>query len=379
MKKILIVSAVLVAVSLGYSLKFVNIYQTEQNEKNQIEEKITNYLSQMTIEQKIGQMLMISNRTPNMTPELLEELTKIQPGGFIFFAENFSTQNASLQLVEEIKNSTTIPMFLSVDQEGGRVQRLKSQNDINVATIPPMSEIGKTNDLNKAYEIGQTIGTDLKSFGLNMDFAPVLDVLTNDENKAILGRSFGSDYNLVSNMGILVGKGLQDTGIIPVYKHFPGHGSTITDSHYDLPVLTKTKEELLSSDLIPFKNAIKNNAKVIMIGHLAIPNITKDNTPSSLSKEIITQLLKEELNYKGLIITDALNMKALTKYYSESQIYEMAINAGVDILLMPENPDMAIKTIKEGVQKGTIEESKINDSVKKILMLKAQYLTFLIE
>ncbi len=377
MKKIVITTILLATITLSYGLKFLKVYETEKQEQNYMEEQISNYLNGMSLEEKIGQMLMISNRTPTMTSELNTTLNHVKPGGFIFFAENFTNQENSKKLIKDINDTAKIPMLLSIDQEGGRVQRIKSQNDIIVTDIPPMSEIGATNDFKKAYEVGVTIGTDLKTFGLNMNFAPVLDVLTNTENKSILGRSFGNNSTTVSEMGINVANGLKSTGIIPTYKHFPGHGSTTVDSHYELPVLTKTKEELWESDLIPFQNAIHNQAEVIMIGHLAIPNITNNNIPSSLSKEIITDLLKNELNYKGIVITDALNMKAITKYYSESQIYEMAINAGVDILLMPEHPEMAINMIKDSIEKGKIKESQINDSVKKILTLKYKYLDFL--
>lgn len=377
MKKIVITTILLATITLSYGLKFLKVYETEKQEQNYMEEQISNYLNGMSLEEKIGQMLMISNRTPTMTSELNTTLNHVKPGGFIFFAENFTNQENSKKLIKDINDTTKIPMLLSIDQEGGRVQRIKSQNDIIVTDIPPMSDIGATNDFEKAYEVGVTIGTDLKTFGLNMNFAPVLDVLTNTENKSILGRSFGNNSTTVSEMGINVANGLKSTGIIPTYKHFPGHGSTTVDSHYELPVLTKTKEELWESDLIPFQNAIHNQAEVIMIGHLAIPNITNNSIPSSLSKEIITDLLKNELNYKGIVITDALNMKAITKYYSESQIYEMAINAGVDILLMPEHPEMAINMIKDSIEKGKIKESQINDSVKKILTLKYKYLDFL--
>lgn len=377
MKKIVITTILLATITLSYGLKFLKVYETEKQEQNYMEEQISNYLNGMSLEEKIGQMLMISNRTPTMTSELNTTLNHVKPGGFIFFAENFTNQENSKKLIKDINDTAKIPMLLSIDQEGGRVQRIKSQNDIIVTDIPPMSDIGATNDFEKAYEVGVTIGTDLKTFGLNMNFAPVLDVLTNTENKSILGRSFGNNSTTVSEMGINVANGLKSTGIIPTYKHFPGHGSTTVDSHYELPVLTKTKEELWESDLIPFQNAIHNQAEVIMIGHLAIPNITNNNIPSSLSKEIITDLLKNELNYKGIVITDALNMKAITKYYSESQIYEMAINAGVDILLMPEHPEMAINMIKDSIEKRKIKESQINDSVKKILTLKYKYLDFL--
>lgn len=382
MKKIIISSLLIVAVTLGFTLKFVNVEKMEQQEKkiqDEREEKINTYMQNMSLEEKIGQMLIISKRVPSMTEELRNELTTIQPGGFIFFAENFTNHTNTTTLITEINQTAKIPYILSVDQEGGRVQRLKKQEDIDVNTIPSMQEIGETKDPNIAFQVGTQIGKDLKRYGLNMNFAPVLDTLTNNENKSILGRSFGSDYNLVSNMGLSLSKGLKETGIIPVYKHFPGHGSTTVDSHYDLPVLTKSKEELRKSDLIPFQNAIENDAEVIMIGHLAIPNITNDQTPSSLSKEIITDLLKKEMGFNGLVVTDALNMKALTKYYSEAEIYEKAINAGVDLLLMPEHPNQAIYWIKESISNGKISEEQINDSVKKILNLKYKYCNFLKE
>ena len=376
MKKILLTSIIIV-ITLGISTTFIKNYEVTQTKKKNEVEKVLSYLNEMSIEEKIGQMLMISDRTAMMSENLQNNLTENKPGGFIFFSENFTNKEESLKLIDAIKQSSKIPLLLSIDQEGGRVQRLKTQNDIQVFEIPSMIEVGKNNDVNYAFEIGKKIGKDLNAYSLNMNFAPVLDTLTNSSNKSLLDRSFGSDYNLVSNMGISVAKGLKEEKIIPVYKHFPGLGSTIVDSHYDLPVLSKTKEELLKSDLIPFQAAIQNNAEIIMIGHLSIPSITKDQTPSSLSKEIITNLLKEEMGFTGIVITDALNMKALTKYYKESEIYEMAINAGVDILLMPENPSFAITSIKDSIKKGNIQEEKINESVKKILLLKAKYLGFL--
>ena len=159
-----------------------------------------------------------------------------------------------------------------------------------------------------------------------------------------------------------------------VYKHFPGHGNTSVDSHEDLPIVTKTKEELLKDDIIPFMDAIKNGEEVIMIGHLAVPSITGDNTPASLSRKIITDLLKNELGFKGLVITDALNMGALTNNYTQDEVYIKAINAGVDILLMPNGSKDALNTIRDAVNKGMISEDTINNSVRKILTLKYKYI-----
>lgn len=330
-------------------------------------------IADMSIEEKIGQMIIIDYRKPNMDKTLKNILTTVKPGGFIFFSENFQNNTQAKNLINNIKNTASIPLFLSIDQEGGRVQRLKNLAGAKITTIPSMAEIGASKDTNKAYNMGEIIGTDLAKYGINMNFAPVLDVYSNPNNKVIGDRSFGQDPYLVSKMGIALGNGLKKKNVIPVYKHFPGHGNIETDSHYNLPIVNKTKEELLNLDLIPFINAINNNAEVIMIGHLAVPSITGDNTPASISKTLVTDFLKKELGYKNLVITDALNMQALTKNYSSKNICINAINAGVDILLMPENPVNAINYIKEAIKNGTISEEKINTSVKKILNLKRKY------
>lgn len=264
-------------------------------------------------------------------------------------------------------------MFISIDQEGGRVQRLKSMPGMNIINIPSMSKIGESNDENQAYNTGITIANDLKKFSINMNFAPVIDIYLNPKNTVIGDRSFGNNAKTVSKMGLSLANALKNNNIIPVYKHFPGHGNTEKDSHVEIPIITKTKEELYQDELIPFKNAISNNADIIMVGHLALPKITNDYTPASLSKQVVTDLLKNELGYKNLIITDALNMKAITNNYSEKQIYELAINAGVDILLMPNDPILAFNSIKKSLEEGTINETTITKSVEKIIALKLKY------
>ena len=324
----------------------------------------------MTLEEKIGQMIIIDYRKPVFDEELASILGQIKLGGIILFSENFESYNQSIDFIKQVKATNDIPLFISIDQEGGKVQRLKSLSDKNVSLIPSMNEIGNIGDERIAYEIGTVIAEELRVFGINMDFAPVIDTVSNSNNKVIGNRSFGSDYNLVSKMGISLAKGLSDNNIIPVYKHFPGHGNTKVDSHNSLPIIKKTKEELMNEDLIPFKNVIENDAEVIMIGHLAVPSIDASNTPASLSKLIITDFLKNELGFNGLVITDALNMKSITKNYSEEEIYLKAVESGVDILLMPENPSKVITVIKDSIESGTIDEKIVNESVKKIIRLK---------
>ncbi len=333
-------------------------------------ETVDRHLKEMTLDEKIAQMLVISVTGTSLNSTTKKNLTKYKPGGVILFANNLGNYNTTIKFIDDMKKTSSIPLIVSIDQEGGKVQRLTSITGKPATNIPPMYSLGQMDDTNLAYSVGTVTAEELRVFGINMDFAPVLDVLTSEDSKVIGTRSFGTSPELVSKMGLSFAKGLEAKGVIPVYKHFPGHGSTATDSHYDLPVLTKTKAELYDVDLIPFQNAIQNDAKVIMIGHLAIPNITGDKTPASLSKVLITDLLKGEMGYKGLVVTDALNMGALTKNYSEKEIYEMAINAGVDILLMPKSPESAINYIKKSIKEGKIKESQINESVRKILLLK---------
>lgn len=386
-KKIIIVLIILIII-LGGVLAYV--FLTDKDDKkldsntnnssdketlSPLEKKVNEKLESMTLEEKIGQMLIISYRSGEMDDTLKSALVNNKPGGFILFAENFTTYDKTLNLIKSIKETADIPMFMSVDQEGGTVQRLKSLSDVQATKIPAMFDVGKTGDSDIAYQVGEVIGEELEVFGINVDFAPVLDIVESRNQSFIGSRSFGTTPDLVSQMGIQLGKGLEDKGVIPVYKHFPGHGSTTTDSHYDLPVINKTKDELMEKELIPFKKAIGEGADIIMIGHLAIPKITNDKTPASLSKTLITDLLKTELNYQGLVVTDALNMGALTNNYKESEIYEMAINAGVDLLLMPKSSTSAMSSIKASIASGKISEDQINNSVRKILTLKYSKLT----
>ncbi len=370
----LIILIILAGGFLGYLvITDGNISDFSNIGSGKIENKVEKTLKGLTLEEKIGQMLIISYRSGEIDNTLKNALYNNKPGGFILFSENFTRYDNTINLIKAIKESSKIPLFLAVDQEGGSVQRLNAIKGTEVTEIPEMYKLGETKDKELAYQVGKVMAQELKVFGINMDFAPVIDIV-NDKNQSFIGsRSFGTTPELVSSMGLSLAKGLKDNGVIPVYKHFPGHGGTTTDSHYDLPVIDKTKEELLTHELVPFKDAIKEGAEIIMIGHLAIPKID-GNTPASLSKVLITDLLKEELGFKGLVVTDALNMGALTKNYKESEIYEKAINAGVDLLLMPQTSTSAITIIKDLVQKGKIKEEQINNSVRKILKLKYEKL-----
>ena len=364
MKKTIILMSLL-------SLLLLFFFQINYTEKytNPLDEKVLQALSSMTLEEKIGQMLILYETHSEVNEEVKTLFNEIKPGGIILNKENITTYTNTKRYIEEIKTLSKFPLIVSIDQEGGRVQRLQLLKDITPTNLPSMFEIGKTQDVSLSYEVGKILAEQVKTLGINVVYAPVCDIVTNEENTVIGTRSFGNSPTLVSSMCTNFAKGIEEEKVIATYKHFPGHGDTTTDSHTSLPIIKKNLEELENFELIPFKEAINENAKIIMVGHIAFPNITNDLTPASLSKTIITDILKKKLNYNGLVITDALNMKALTDNYTDDEIYTMAINAGVDLLLMPNNPHKAIQIIKE-----TINEERINESVAKILRFKFTYL-----
>ena len=365
---------VLCSFVLTFIISFGWITSLHKDEKYELvmsvqEDEILNIMQKMTIEEKIAQMLIIYYNTNTFNDEIRDFVDQVKPGGFILMEGNFSNFDSTKEYISNLKNHSKIPLIISIDQEGGLVQRLKYIKDLKPLDIPDMYDLGSTNNKDLAYQVGKVMAEELRTIGVNVVYAPDIDVYSNPGNTVIGPRSFSSDPKIVSMMANSLANGLEDNKVIATYKHFPGHGDTIIDSHEDLPLINKDYNSLKNLELIPFKEAIKNNAKIIMIGHLALPNITGNNTPATLSKDIIN-ILKNDLNYDGLIITDALNMGALTNYYDPNDLCVQAINAGVDLLLMPGDVNGAINLIKEKV-----DEDRINESVYKILTFKYKYLS----
>ena len=341
-------------------------------EKLSIEEKVNYKMDNLSIDEKIAQMLIvyyIDNSGDKSTikfdlPEGMDIYT-----GFILMSDNITTYDRTLNFVKGMQNDSDIPMIISTDEEGGSVQRIKGIRDISVTDIPYMYYLGQTKDKNLAYKVGEIIANELRTIGVNLTYAPVMDIYSNPNNTVIGKRSFGSDPNTVYDMATSLKNGIEDNLVNTCIKHFPGHGDTETDSHFEIPIINKTLDELENSDLLPFIKSI-NDTNMIMVGHVALPKITNSSIAASLSKEIVTDLLKNKYNYKGLVITDALNMRSLTNNYSDKEIYTMAINAGVDLLLMPNGSKNAIKYIKEAIDDEEIDINTINESVRKILTYK---------
>lgn len=338
-------------------------------EKLSIEEKVNYKMDNLSIDEKIAQMLIVYYIGDEYDENLSNIIKEVKPGGFILMSDNITTYDRTLNFVKGMQNDSDIPMIISTDEEGGSVQRIKEIRDISVTDIPYMYYLGQTKDKNLAYKVGEIIANELRTIGVNLTYAPVMDIYSNPNNIVIGKRSFGSDPNTVYDMATSLKNGIEDNLVNTCIKHFPGHGDTETDSHFEIPIINKTLDELENSDLLPFIKSI-NDTNMIMVGHIALPKITNSSIPASLSKEIVTDLLKNKYNYKGLVITDALNMRSLTNNYSDKEIYTMAINAGVDLLLMPNGSKNAIKYIKEAIDDEEININIINESVRKILTYK---------
>ena len=246
----------------------------------------------------------------------------------------------------------------------------QSKNSFNVPKTPTMKKLGEENDVEKVRQVGFEIGRYLNEYGFNLNFAPDADVLTEPKNKVIGDRSFGKDPYLVSDMASAYIQGLNEAGVLGCYKHFPGHGGTLEDSHSDFAYSYKTLEELKKAELVPFLEAIKQEVPVIMVSHISLPNVIGDNTPTSLSKKMLSEFLRGELNYEGIIITDALDMGAINNHYSIKEAVKKSFNAGADMLLITSSFKEAYFSLLEAFKNGEIPEERLDESLRRILRVK---------
>lgn len=347
------------------------------SESDLLETKISNLLDTMTLEEKVAQLFIITPESltgvgtviqaGNATKKALESYPI---GGLIYFKNNFQSREQIQTMISNSQSYSKIPLFIGVDEEGGMVARIGSNPSLGTTSFPNMAVIGKSGDTNMAYEVGDTIGKEIHELGFNLDFAPIADVVTNSDNTEIGQRSFGSDGAAVASMVSEVVKGLQDNSVASTLKHFPGHGDTVSNSHNGFSSSYRSLDEMRKTEFLPFISGIEAGVDFIMISHLSAVNVTKSDLPSSLSSIIITDILREELGYENIIITDGLNMGAVSQYYTSSHAVIMAIQAGVDMLLMPADFVQAYDGLLNAVKDGTITETRINESVERILRIK---------
>ncbi len=375
-------------VNASYQLKWILPKSTDENsnpavdhisvvslaKKEASETSMTALLSKMSLNEKIGQMMLAGINGTKVNENTRRLINQYHVGGFIFFSNNLTDPDQTVQLLNQIKSENAanpLPLLLSVDQEGGRVTRLPG----DLVNFPTNKEIGSINQSDFSYKVGTLLGKELNEFGFNLDFAPVLDINSNPNNPVIGDRSFGEDPDIVSNLGISTMKGIQSQHIIATIKHFPGHGDTSVDSHLELPVVNKGLDELESLELIPFEQAIKKGADVVMVAHILLPAL--DSTyPASLSEKVVTDILRKQLDFNGIIMTDDMTMEAITDNYQTGAAAVQAVKAGSDIVLVAHRYDQivkAIEAVKTAVLNGEISEERIDESVERIMTLKKKY------
>jgi beta-N-acetylhexosaminidase len=331
-------------------------------------------LNEMSLNDKIGQMIIAGFDGTTINSETQSLINKYKLGGLILYQTNVKDATQLVNLTNALKTSNShnkVPLFLSIDQEGGRINRMPS----SIVNTPSARIIGEQNDEKFAFNIGNVIANELQSFGFNTDFAPVLDIQTNPNNTVIGDRSFGASSSIVSTLGVNMMRGLSSGKIIPVIKHFPGHGDTSVDSHLQLPLVKNDLTRLKKVELVPFTNAIKNQADMVMVAHILVHKIDP-NYPASMSKTIITNSLRNQLGFDGVVITDDMTMGAITKNYKLNDAAVRSIDAGSDIILVGHginNVATVYNSILEAVKNHIISEDTINKSVYRILALKHKY------
>ena len=346
--------------------------------KNKVESKkvdpIEESIKKMTLEEKIGQLVFVGIDDTVISEKSKELINKYKVGGIILFKRNIVNSEQTIKLINSLKSENfknPVPLFLGIDQEGGRVSRISEE----FIVTPTGKEIGSTNDKDFAFRIGGILGKQVSYLGLNLDFAPVLDIYSNAKNTVIGDRAFGKDENVVSNISTEVIKGINSQNIIPVVKHFPGHGDTVIDSHVGLPKVEHDYERLNNFELVPFKRAIENNIDMLMVGHILLTKIDSEN-PATMSKTIISDILREDLRFKGVVITDDMVMGAIIDNYSIEDASIKSIQAGSDIVLIGHGYETVVKVVdnlRKAVHEGNISEERVNESVYRILKVKDKY------
>lgn len=374
------------AVILTYGLVLTSCSNNDEPAVPSTEE-VEAVLRNMTLREKVGQMFFvrIESLDPSIEWTTYDDLANLKNqeitvkmrntneqypvGGIILYAWNIDEETQLARINHQIRSLKGHPL-VCIDEEGGRVSRLANNPNFHVKKYESMASIGATGDPQNAYECGNTIGSYLKYYGFDIDFAPVADVNTNTDNVIIGPRAFSDDPAVAAPMVTNYLQGLKDAGITGCIKHFPGHGDTTSDTHTGYVQSLKTWEEMKRCEMVTFRAGIQWGCQLIMTAHIAVPNVTGSTIPSTMSSVILQDKLRGELGYQNIIITDGMEMGAITQHYTSAEAAVGSIQAGVDIVLGPRNFVEAFDAVLNAVNNGTISEERINQSVRRILALK---------
>ncbi len=348
--------------------------EPEPTPEELLEEIVNSAIEVMPLEDKVAGLFFVTPESITGVDKAIkagdstrDALNQYHVGGLVYFAQNMQDKE---QLAEMIGNTvvfSSYPLFIGVDEEGGDVSRVAGSG--LAEKVSSAREIGETGDAGNAYLAGGTIGAYLAELGFNVDFAPVADV-ANVDGSVMAKRSYGGEAALAAPFVTSMLQGLKEQGITACLKHFPGIGSTTQDTHDGLAVIGRTAEEFRAEEFTVFQAGIAAGAQMIMVSHAAAPSLTGDNTPSSMSPAVVTDILREELGFDGVVITDAMNMKAISEYYGADEAAISALKAGCDMILMPDDFQLAYDGVLQAVRDGYISEERINDSLRRIYRIK---------
>ena len=332
-------------------------------------------LADMSLRDKVCQMMFVRPESitgidvvtaaGDTTKSALEQYPV---GGIVYFAQNMESKDQVKEMIDNSQSYSKVGLFISTDEEGGMVNRL--MNTVGTTYIDSMYNY-KDEGIQKAHDNAYTIASDMAALGFNMDFAPVADVWSNPDNTVIGERAYSDDYSQAAELVGSAVKGFEDGDIMCTLKHFPGHGDTAEDSHYSSAYVKRTKDEIMADEMQPFTAGIDAGAEFVMVGHLIVPDI--DELPATLSYKITTEMLRNEMHFEGIAITDSLAMGSIADNYGVGESAVMSIKAGIDMLLDPTDIDTAIDAVVQAVESGDITEDRIDDSVRKILALKEKH------
>jgi beta-N-acetylhexosaminidase len=323
-------------------------------------------IDKMTLRQKISGLIVVGIEETSVNERVRQRWSEYPFGGVILFERNIIREDWLRELTGDLQSlsSPEYPLIICIDEEGGAITRLPGESFPAAADMAKMSR-------NEVFMVGQAVGKKLKEYGVTMNLAPVLDVNIDPRNTVIGNRSFSSDPEIVSSFGMAFYQGMADSGVTAVGKHYPGHGSTLVDSHVALPVLDKNVEELYKLELIPFVRAVEANIPVIMTAHLLVSGV--DDKPATMSKKLI-DILRNDIGFDGVIISDDLEMGALTENYSWPEIVIGTFSAGVDLLLISHSPELqaeAVHILEEAYKEGKISDEHLNSSLRRVLEIKS--------
>ncbi len=348
----------------------------EEEVLDPLDEIVEGCIAEMPIEDKVAGLFMITPEALTGTDVAVragdttkEKIGQYAVGGLVYFKQNMQSAEQLKEMLSATQSFSKYALFFGVDEEGGEVSRIAESG--LAENVGDMAAIGESGDASKARDVGSTVAAYLLEYGFNVNFAPVADVAL-EGNTALGDRSFGSNAKEVAAMVAANVEGLTQGGVSACLKHFPGLGSTLEDTHAGMVVSEKTLEDFGTTDFLTFQAGIDAGAEFVMVSHLSVPNITGDNTPSSVSAKMITEVLRGQLGFEGIVITDAMNMAAITDYYTADEAAIQAILAGADIILMPEDFEVAYNGVLEAVNNGTLTEERINESLRRIYRVKCK-------